>query len=109
MCNADVHFHPARTILSEIFRCLKHSEVFVAVISNNYLKSRHCRYEIEHAHLLKRPIVLVFLEHVRKENMNSVTREVFETYIRVQIVFDEDHCRLEPGLQQLCESIVQLL
>ena len=109
ICNADVDFHPARTILSEIFRCLKLCDVFVAVVSKNYCKSKFCRYEIEHAHLLERPIILIFIEHVREKDMNLITREVFQTFTRVQLVLEDGQYKLQPGWPQLCGSIVQLL
>ena len=109
VCNADEHFHPARTILSEIFRCLKLCKVFVAVLSKNYCKSRYCQYEIEHAHLLNMPIILIIIERVEEDNMNLVTKEVFETFTRVQFVQDDGHYRLQPGWEQLCDSIIQLM
>ena len=109
MCNADVHFHPARTTLSEIFRCLKLCEVFVAVVSKNYCKSRYCQYEIEHAHLLAKPIILIFIEHVPEDNMNLITKEVFETFTRVQFIIEDGQYELRPGWDQLCESIIQLI
>ena len=109
VCNADMHFHPAKTILSEIFRCVGQSEVFVAVVSKNYCESRYCRYEIEHAHLLERPIILVFKEHVPEENMNLICKEVFQTFTRVQFVYENEQPVLKPGWQQLCDSILQLV
>lgn len=109
VCNADLHFHPAKTILSEIFRCVKICDVFVVVMSKNYCKSKFCRYEIEHAHLLEKPIILVFIEHVPKDDMNLITREVFETFTRVQFVFEDGQPILQPGWQQVCESIIQLI
>ena len=109
VCNADLHFHPARTILSEIFRCLKVCDVFVALVSKNYCKSRYCRYEIEHAHLLQIPIILIFIEQVPEENMDLVTKEVFDTFTRVQLVLENGEYQLQPGWQQLCESVIQLL
>ena len=109
MCNADVHFTPGRKLLSEIFRCLKQCEVFVAVISKNYCSSKFCRYEIEHAHLLEKPIILIFIEHVPKDDMNLITRKVFETFTRVQFVVENDQYKLQPGWEQLSESVIQLL
>ena len=109
VCNADLHFHPAKTILSEIFRCVKICDVFVVVMSKNYCKSKFCRYEIEHAHLLEKPIILVFIEHVPKDDMNLITREVFETFTRVQFVFEDGQPILQPGWQQVCKSIIQLI
>ena len=109
VCIADVHFHPVRTTLSEIFRCLKLCDVFVAVVSKNYCRSRYCQYEIEHAHLLQRPIILIFTEHVPEENMNLITKEVFDTFTRVQLVLENGEYKLQPGWQQLCESVIQLL
>ena len=109
MCNADVHFTPGRMLLSEIYRCLKLCEVFVAVISKNYCSSKYCRREIEHANLLEKPIILIFIEHVPKDEMNLITREVFETFTRVQFVKENDQYKIEPGWKQLCESIIQLM
>lgn len=109
VCNADDHFQPAHSIMSEIFRCLKESEVFVAVVSENYCSSRFCHYEIEHAHLLKKPIILIFKEHVAEGSMNLVTREVFETFTRVRFVFEEGQYRIKPDWPNICESIIHLI
>lgn len=109
VCNADIHFYPAKTILSEIFHWIKQCEVLVAVMSENYCKSRYCRYEIEHAHLLGKPIILVFIENVPKKDMDLITREVFETFTRVQFVFEDGQPVLKPGWQPLCESIIELI
>ena len=110
VCNADVNFHPARTILSEIFRCLKDCDVFVAVVSTSFCKSRFCRYEIEHAHLLEMPIILIFIERVNEDDMNLITKEVFETFTRVQFAMDIDgEYRITPDWPHICESIIQLI
>ena len=109
VCNADVDFHPARTILSEIFRCVKLCEVFVAVVSKNYCNSRYCRYEIEHAHLLGKPIILIFIEHVPEENMDLITKEVFETFTRVQFIMEDGQYEMRPSWDSVCESIIQLI
>ena len=109
MCNADAHFTPGRMLLREIFRCLKQCEVLVAVISKNYCKSKYCRYEMEHAHLLEKPIILIFLEHVPVDEMNLLTREVFETFTRVQFLKENEQYKLEPGWKELSESIIQLM
>ena len=109
VCNADVHFTPGRMLILEIYRCVKQCEVFVAVISKNYFSSKYCRREIEHAHLLEKPIILIFIEHVPKEEMNLITKEVFETFTRVQFLKEDGQYKLEPGWQQLCESIIQLI
>ena len=78
-------------------------------MSENYCKSRYCRYEIEHAHLLEKPIILVFIEHVPKKDMNLITREVFETFTRVQFEYEDGEPVLKPGWLPFCESIVQLI
>ena len=110
VCNADINFNPARTILSEIFRCLEVCDVFVAVVSTRYCKSRYCQYEIEHAHFLARPIILIFIERVNVEDMNLITRKVFETFTRVQLAKDNDgEYRIAPDWPKICESIIQLL
>ena len=66
VCNADVHFHPARTILSEIFRCLKLCDVFVAVVSKNYCNSKFCRYDINTPTCLRRQSFLFSLNMFQK-------------------------------------------
>ena len=78
-------------------------------MSENYCKSKYCRYEIEHAHLLGKPIILVFIEHVPKKDMDLITKEVFETFTRVQFVFEDGQPVLKPGWHPLCESIIQLI
>ena len=110
VCNADIDFYPARPILSEIFRCLELCDVFVAVVSTRYCNSRFCRYEIEHAHLLELPIILIFIEHVHVDDMNLVTKEVFETFTRVQFEMNNDgECKITPDWTKICESIIQLI
>lgn len=101
VCNADDHVQPAHSIMSEIFRCLKESEV--------YCNSRFCHYEIEHAHLLKKPIIWIFKEHVAEDSMNLVTREVFETFTRVRFIFEEGQYQIKPDWPYICKLIIHLI
>ena len=109
VCNSERHFVPGRPILSEIFRCLSVSEVFVAVISRNYCNSRFCHFEIDHAHLLKKPIILIFMEHVEEDAMNLATREVFETFTRTKFVLEDGQYKIKPDWPEICKAIIQLM
>ena len=109
VCNADDHFIPGRPIMKEIFRCISCSEVFVAVMSKNYCLSRFCQYEIEHAHFLKKPIILIFIEHVGVDAMNLVTKEIFETFSRVKFVIENGQYEIHPDWPEICQSIIQMM
>lgn len=109
VCNADDHFIPGHPILKEIFRCISSSEVFVAVVSKNYCSSRFCHYEIEHAYFLKKPIILIFIEHVDVDVMNLVTKEIFETFSRVKFVTENGEYKIHPDWPEICQSIIQMM
>ena len=109
MCFADKHFIPGQTIFSEMIRCLEDSAVFVAVMSENYCESNFCKFEIEQARVMEKPIILIFKEHVAEDKMNHVTKQIFRHFTRVKCVFEDGHARIQPDWTQLCEAIIQLM
>ena len=92
-----------------MIRCLDESAVFIAVVSKNYCNSEYCKLEIEQAHLQGKPIILIFIEEVKEEEMTLVIRQVFRNNTRVKFVFEEGHYRLQPDRDHVCKSIMQLM
>ena len=109
VCDADIHFIPGHNIYQEMSRCIEESAVFVAVISENYCKSDHCQIEIAEARTTGKPILLIFKEHVVASKMGIVVRDIFRQFARVKFVKEDDTYRIQPGWEQICESIIQLI
>ena len=109
VCDADIHFIPGHNIYQEMSRCIEESAVFVAVISENYCKSDHCQIEIAEARTTGKPILLIFKEHVLARKMGIVVRDIFRQFARVKFVKEGDTYRIQPGWEQICESIIQLI
>ena len=109
ICFADKDFIPGRTILSEIFRCLRETSVFVAVISKNYCRSEFCRYEIEQAYLTRKNIIPMFKEMVDEHEMNETMLQVFRHFTRVNFAFEDGYYKIQPDWAQICESIIDLM
>ena len=109
VCYADRHFVPGCTILSEMVRCLENSSVFIAVVSSDYCASDFCKFEIEQAHLMRKPIILIFKEHVEEGDMNPVTREVFQHFTRVKCVYEDSQQRIQPDWKEICDAIIQFM
>ena len=95
--------------MSEMIRCLENSSVFIAVMSKQYCLSHFCKFEIEQAHVMDKPIILIFKEHVNETDMNSVTREIFRNYTRVKCVIEDGQHTIQPGWNQICDAIIQLM
>ena len=109
VCDAEIHFIPGHNIYQEMSRCIEESAVFVAVISENYCKSDHCQIEIAEARTTGKPILLIFKEHVAEDKMRIVIREIFRNFTRIKFVEEEGQYRIQPGWEQVCESIIQML
>lgn len=109
VCFAEKHFTPGQTLMSEMIRCLENSSVFIAVMSKQYCLSHFCKFEIEQAHVMDKPIILIFKERVNETDMNSVTREIFRNYTRVKCVIEDGQHTIQPGWNQICDAIIQLM
>ena len=109
MCYADKDFVPGCSILSEMSRCLEESAVFVAVLSTNYCKSGFCRFAIEQAHQMGKPIILISKDIVNENEMTPVIRDIFRYFTRIKCVFEGDEHRIQPDWNTVCKGIIQLM
>ena len=109
VCYGDRHFVPGRTILSEMIQWLGNSSVFIAVITSEYCASDFCKFEIEQAHLMRKPIILIFKEHVDEAKMNPVIKQVFQHYTRIKCVFENGQHRIQPDWKEICDGVIQLM
>lgn len=109
VCYADRHFVPGCTILSEMVNWLENSSVFIAVITSDYCASNFCKFEIEQAHLMRKPIILILKEHVEERDMSPITKQVFQHFTRVKCVFEDGQHRIQPDWKEICDAIIQLM
>ena len=106
---SDRNFRPAFPIADEIIRCLDDSAVFIAIMSLNYCQRDFCKFEIQRAFQMEKPIILIFIEEVPENEMTLVIREVFRNYTRVKFVSEDGiNYRLEPNWEQVCKAVVEL-
>ena len=109
VCIGDKYFRPGRGIFAEILRSLENCGVVLVVMSRNYCKSEFCKYEVEQARLLGKPIIMIFKEKVEENQMSGVMKNIFHTTTRVTFHQHEDQYRVEPGWNVICRSVIQLL
>ena len=58
---------------------------------------------------MDRPIIMAFIEEVDESLMTRVTREIFRSAARVKIFEQDGEYRVEPGWDEICQSIIQLM
>ena len=89
--------------------CLKDSSVFLAVVSRRFCASHYCKLEIEQARVMEKPIILIYMEHVEENQMDPVTREIFNNFTRVRCVYENGQQVIQPGWKEICDAIIQLM
>ena len=109
MCFADKHFIPGQTIFADMIMCLQDSSVFLAVVSTRFCASNYCKFEIEQARVMQKPIILIYTEHVEENQMDPVTREIFNNFSRIKCVYENGKHIVQPGWKEICDSIIQLM
>ena len=106
---ADASFMPGQTRVSEITRCLKGSSVFVAVISRNYCNSDYCKYEIQEARRMEKPIFLMFIEEVDQNYMDLRIWGIIRNYLHETIILDNGEYKPRLGWKYFCNFILGLI
>jgi len=105
----DFHFRPGFTVNAEGHRALTESGVVLAVISRAFCASAYCKDELEQAHSLKRPIVLIFIEEVDEHDMGEIVHHLFKSKVRVQYRREGDQSVIKPDWSIVCTSVLQLI
>jgi hypothetical protein len=109
VCEGDTHFRPGKPIPDEVSELLDNSAVVVAVISNRYCQSVHCRNEFYQAFLKEKPIVLMLKGNIELENMTGCMKDLFEKNTRILWTFQDGNYYLKTTWENVCESIVGLI
>ena len=109
VCFADKHFTPGQTILADMETCLQDSSVFLAVVTTRFCASNYCKFEIEQARVMQKPIILIYKEHVEEDQMDPVTREIFNNFTRIRCIYENGQHVIQPGWKEICEAIIKLM
>ena len=106
----DSSFRPGQYVAEEIIRCIEGSRVIVACVSQQFCKSHWCRNEIVVSQMENKPLVLLFLEHVKTDSMPRCLRTPFNKTTRCKVHKSETgEVSLQPDMETICESILQLM
>ena len=105
----DECFRPGQRIFAEIIRCLEKTAVVVAAVSRNFCNSYYCKQEVEEARILDKPVILVFIEDVKENEMSDVMKEIFRNFTRVKIVRRDGAYQSQPDWPNVCRSIIDLM
>ena len=108
--DADFTFVPGRSLFIEIERCVAEAAVFIAVVSENFCKSYYCNLEIAEADQTRKPIILLFKEHVNENVMGVLVKTLYMTRVRAKIEQGEDgNYQMIPDWTRMCEAIIGLM
>ena len=95
-------------ILNEVMRSIKESCVILCLISQSYCDNQWCQTEFKEAVEQDKPVVLLFLEDVKRQNMSELMWTILNRNTRSTIILKDGMLQPIDGLHNLCESIVTL-
>ncbi|WAR24523.1 hypothetical protein MAR_038192 [Mya arenaria] len=104
----DRHFRPGYGIMDEVNKCFNDTAVILAAVSNAFCESVFCKNELEYAIILKKPVVLLFLEQIPEESMPACVRQLFNKNVRVKIEMKDDEIKVTPHVDDVCSAIFSL-
>lgn len=109
VCTGDVQLRVGFDIISETTRCMEKSSVVLVVVSNSFCTSEFCHQELDQAYIKRKPIVLMFKEHVDEEMMMPTMKELYRKNVRMLWSFENSEYILKSTWENVCTSILDLV
>ncbi|XP_053372775.1 toll-like receptor 2 [Mercenaria mercenaria] len=109
VCTGDRHFRPGFYVHNEAYRGLDTTSVMVVVASKNFCRSSYCQNELDQAYVKKKPIILMFIEHIDKENMTPTIKELYQRNVRVLWTVENGEYKMKTTWNNVCTSILDLI
>ncbi|KAL3854419.1 hypothetical protein ACJMK2_013689 [Sinanodonta woodiana] len=76
------HIEVGKHILDEIDRLISSSLCLIVILSDNFLKSSFCEFEFKHASLLKRRIILLYIQDCKQKINDNKTSRFLQNAVR---------------------------
>ena len=89
--------------------CCRKSGVVILVISKPFCASIHCNYEAHIAFEMRKPLILMFREHVAVSDMTPILKVIFRLYTRITWKQQGDEYAMSTTWQNVCEAILDLM
>ncbi|XP_053372776.1 toll-like receptor 4 [Mercenaria mercenaria] len=109
VCTGDRHFRPGFYVHNEAYRGLDTTSVMVVVASGNFCRSSYCQNELDQAYVKKKPIILMFIEHIDREDMIPTMKELYQRNVRVLWTVENGEYKMKTTWNNVCTSILDLI
>ncbi|KAK3593477.1 hypothetical protein CHS0354_037001 [Potamilus streckersoni] len=76
------HIEVGKYIMNEIDRLVSSSLCLIVIMSDNFLKSEFCEYEFKHASLLKRRIIILYIQDCKQKINDKETSSFLQNAVR---------------------------
>lgn len=108
VCDGDTCFRLGTPIVHEMHRNLNKCPVVLFLVSRAFCRSANCRDELQFAHSMNKPIVLMFKEHVPEYVMTPVMRVLFKRFTRLSWKMENGEPKLSTSWDHLCRCLITL-
>ncbi|KAL3891359.1 hypothetical protein ACJMK2_003621 [Sinanodonta woodiana] len=107
ICTGDSHFTPGRWITEEIDRCLTRCDVFVMVVTTNFIQSEWCKYEVMMAKQKNKFKILLVNEEVYQQNIPSALTAILKVCTRATWWLQNNKLVIKPEWCKIFEGILE--
>lgn len=109
VCEGDRYFQLGRPLYDQISCLLKRASVVVAVLSDNFCNSVHCRNEFDQAFMLEKPVILMVKGHVNVDLMTPLIRDIYDKRTRIHWHEEDGEYVLQTSWDNICTSVLDLV
>ena len=85
----DKHFQPGMPISDLIYKAIEESYVTVSVISDKFVNSAWCDFEVKTAFTTKVPIIPLYISKVDRAKLGGIFKLLYDT--KVRLVWPNEH------------------
>ncbi|KAL3890462.1 hypothetical protein ACJMK2_002744 [Sinanodonta woodiana] len=107
ICTGDSHFTPGRWITEEIDRCLTRCDVFVMIVTMNFIQSEWCYYEVMLAKQKNKCKILLVNEEVYQQRIPSALTAILKVCTRATWRMQNNALIIKPEWCKIFEGILE--
>ena len=109
VCTED-RFRPGTCILNEVYNCFQRVSVIVAVVSDHFYRDdSFCRFELDLACRLGKPVVLMFKECIDGRITPGPVRHLYSAEASIQWTVENGQYMLQNTWENVARSILDLI
>lgn len=109
ICTGDEYLRPGFAIFDETVRCMERASLVIAIVTNSYCESAFCNNELEQAHLLMKPIIIMLKEQVDENLMTPTMKLLFKSKVRILWETKNDEYVMKTTWKNVCSSMLDLI